>query len=315
LTFLEQLKELSDRLVAAPLLEGKGGGWLGKMAAKPSLDSLGTWLGGRLTDFIAGEPVADEASPNTASGEAAKPPAGPFSHYSAMSSANSSASSSPPSNPAPIASSLAPPPQLDPRRAGSALAHRAPNIQIERAASAAGYLRPDIKRDAAVQKIASASAATSTFAQANAFSNHYGGGPYGVPSAKAANPTSPTEDGEAPAQELNMPWWGSYGAEDSGATPTAASFVRSDEPANADLNGFVSLMDTPSPMASSAPSASVSRQESSYEDDDEDDLGFGNKKPSKAKESEDEKPNGKAADKAKAPPSPADNKPPGAPLY
>lgn len=264
LTFLEQLKELSDRLVAAPQLD-KGGSWLTKKMAKPSLDSLGTWLGGRLTDFIAGEDQESTPSSEVTAEQAPQPSMGPFSHYSTISSATSSASPSPP------------PGATNPNRTASALSFRgpaAPNIHVERASSAMDYLRPNANRVSPVPRIASANAATTTFSQAA--NSRYGHAPQhaAYPSFTQAAKQGAGDDATE-GQEVSMPWWGSSYGEDTGATPTAASFVRAEEPAETDTGGFISLMDTPSPAPSVAPSHNASRSASTL-DDDEDDLGFGN---------------------------------------
>ncbi|KZV90262.1 hypothetical protein EXIGLDRAFT_750750 [Exidia glandulosa HHB12029] len=289
LTFLEQLKELSDRLTAAPQLD-KGGSWLTKKMAKPSLDSLGTWLGGRLTDFIAGEAEPAEPSTEVTAEQPPKPSTDPFSHYSTISSASTSANPSPP----PQANNLL--------RTGSAMSFRtstAPSIQIDRASSAIDYLRPAANRTSPVPRIASANAATTSFSQAAA-NGRYGNPPY---NSFMPSPTkqASTDEGESQGQDASMPWWGNSYGEDSGATPTAASFVRADEPPADNTSGFISLMDTPSPAISAAPSKTPSRSGTSFDEDD-DELGFGNKstKKSKSEHEEGKQPASKPAEKAPA---------------
>lgn len=279
-------------MTAAPQLD-KGGSWLTKKMAKPSLDSLGTWLGGRLTDFIAGE--ADGTAPSTevTAEQPAKPSMGPFSHYSAISSTTTSASPSPP-------------PQLNnPHRTASALSFRAstaPSIQIDRASSAIDYLRPAANRTSPVSRIVSANAATTTFSQA-ASNSRYGNPPYSSFMPAPAKQSS-ADEGESQAQEVTMPWWGGNFGEDNGATPTAASFAHADEAAATNASGFISLMETPSPALSATPNNGPSRNQTGY-DEEEDDLGFGNnnsKKP-KAEKEETKKPGTEKAPTAAAAPT------------
>ncbi|OBZ75115.1 hypothetical protein A0H81_04209 [Grifola frondosa] len=93
MTFIEQLKELTDRLIAAPQVD-KSGSWIGSKMAKPSLDSIGNWLEGRFTKFIAGE---GDTSSRHEDATAIHPHGftGPFAHYSTISSTTTSAQPSP----------------------------------------------------------------------------------------------------------------------------------------------------------------------------------------------------------------------------
>ncbi|KAH7107114.1 Sec23-binding domain of Sec16-domain-containing protein [Auriculariales sp. MPI-PUGE-AT-0066] len=153
LTFLEQLKELTERLVAAPQLEKTGFSLLREVAGKTTVESVSAWYGTRNTEFVVGESVDKSPLAASSTNDASKQPAGPFgAHYSSISSAARSGNSSPPLN-----GGSSPNGQPDLRRAGSALQLRsntAPSIQIDRAPSAMDYLRPEVN----MQRIASASA-------------------------------------------------------------------------------------------------------------------------------------------------------------
>ena len=110
--------------------------------SKPSLDSIGGWLEGRLTKFIAGD---GDTSPVPAQESARGGEPGVFTHYSTISSATTSASPSPqPSqiNPHTL-------PGAPPRRSGSAMAaHSSASsyVPVDRASSAMEYSRPDARR-------------------------------------------------------------------------------------------------------------------------------------------------------------------------
>ncbi|EPQ28504.1 uncharacterized protein PFL1_03807 [Pseudozyma flocculosa PF-1] len=96
-TLLSQLKELSDRLVGAPQVNGSGN-WMTRKMQRPTLDGVWGALEGRFTKFIAGEENEATASPSRskslgpgvgASGGAGGSgngdgPVGPFSHYTAI---------------------------------------------------------------------------------------------------------------------------------------------------------------------------------------------------------------------------------------
>jgi len=71
-----------------------------------------------------------------------------------------------------------------------------------------------------------------------------------------------------------MPWWGSSHGEDTGATPTAATFVRTEQPTE-DASGFVSLMDQVDLTPAVSPSSAKPGRQVDFSADD-DDLGLGN---------------------------------------
>jgi len=260
ITFVEQLKWLSDRIVGAPHIE-KSGSWIGGKMSKPSLDSIGTWLEGRFTKLITGDqsPLPSE---HVAASED-RTFSGPFSHYSAISSATSSASPSP--QPSAINMNVFPPP----RRSGSAMAYPlAPNshVQIDRASSAMDYVR---RKPSPTPRIASANAATTTFAQAPAFGsavNHYG---------SLETPRPPLDTKEHARENEEATWWGASYVSDSTQTPTATTFVRLDEPRDpSSPSEFVSLMDNEAfPVI---PANKTSKEVHHHDDEELEDLGFGN---------------------------------------
>ncbi|KAH9926213.1 Sec23-binding domain of Sec16-domain-containing protein [Fomitopsis serialis] len=160
-TFLEQLKGLNDRLVAAPQLD-KSGSWITSKVSKPSLDGIGSWVGGRLTKFIAGE---DSPRPDQQShGQPSQSFGGPFS------------------------------------QTGSATGLRASAApQINRASSAMDYTRPSLSRKSSpVPRVASANPATTTFADASLYSQALNGHAFGSSSKQSLNGYG-TQDDQRPA--------------------------------------------------------------------------------------------------------------------
>ncbi|KAI0306558.1 Sec23-binding domain of Sec16-domain-containing protein [Multifurca ochricompacta] len=253
----EQLKELSDRLVGAPHLD-KTGSWISGKMARPSLDSFGNWLGGRLTELVAGGDESPTANGDTTPHEN-KAFAGPFSHYSTISSSTTSKASSP--QPTIVNHNvLADVESKFPRRTGSAQAIRLnPQVQIDRASSAMEY-RPTHRNSSPAPRIASANAATTHFSRVGL--NHSG-----YPQANTTYSVYQRPEDELSSPDLNTgTWWGSSSAEDSTtATPTVTTFPN-DRPSP--QSGFVSLMDAP-PMPAIPASAFVIH-------DDDGDLGLGN---------------------------------------
>ncbi|KAG8746947.1 Protein transport protein Sec16A [Ceratobasidium sp. 414] len=291
--FVEQCKELNDRLSGVPQLDGSGS-WISKKGGKPSLDSIGTWITGGLTKLIAGD-GEEVVSPPSDQGPKAE--SGAFSHYSAISSANTS------QTPSPNASVVGLPPTQPgippPRRSGSAMArpgsaaalrngtHHHPH-PTDRASSAMDHLRPPANKSSPFvpTQAFSASAATTTFYQAD-IGYRAGVQEPAKMSAVEEDPSTGSSSG------TYTPWWGGAD-ESSGPTPTATTFFRvEDAPESADAGGgegFVSLMDTFSPMPSPALAASSSFRSTPHpvEDEDEEDLGFGNSKRPKGEEKTDD---------------------------
>ncbi|KAI0636872.1 Sec23-binding domain of Sec16-domain-containing protein [Trametes polyzona] len=306
MTFVEQLKGLSDRLTAAPQLD-KSGSWIPGKMSKPSLDSIGNWLEGRFTKFIAGE--GDSPRPEEAQGMAQQQSySGPFANFSSISSATTSAYPSPHQSVTDLTEmSNAPPPF----RAGSAMGAARPpsrsHAPINRASSAMDYVRPFQRTGSPIARVASASAAT--FADAPSYGQArapYGNGYVPSQGSDHLKPES-NSHGDVSGYGHSKPpsassWWGA--SESDAATPTASSFVTlDDQPSSSTSNsGFVSLMDDP--MLSMTPTATKQQgsplpRPSNYTlaEEDDDDLGLGNSslRPKKAEKAE----NGDAAAEAK----------------
>ncbi|CCM02366.1 uncharacterized protein FIBRA_04461 [Fibroporia radiculosa] len=279
-TFAAQLRGLSDRLVAAPQID-KSGSWIGSKVSKPSLDTIGNWLEGRLTKFIAGE---DSPLPPDASQKGRQQAfSGPFAHYSTISSASTSAAPSPQQSRIDLTDIPTSPPP--PFRTGSAMALRssaAPQVQINRSSSAMDYVRPAFNRKSSpIPRVSSASAATSTFAEASLYSQALNGHAFGNNSKQSLSDLRMNDVAEEPYQErmsgsTGGTWWGS--PESNAPTPTASSFAHMNEDATTESpSGFISLMDDTSfsstPTAAQAPTSYSNRLD---EYDEEDDLGLGN---------------------------------------
>lgn len=260
--------------------------------AKPSLDSIGGWLEGRFSKLIVGDGDDTAEPPASATSQPKRPAYGPFSHYSTISSATTSASPSP--SPTPYAQNGNGRTPVLPGMPGVPLnSPGPPHFPIDRASSAMDHLRPEVRRASPVQRVASASAATTTFAQAlNPIARYRQthGGVSGVPEGEAG--------GEAEGQEVS--WWGSGSQDRNGPTPTAATFHKVDE---AESGGnFVSLMDDYSPgVTPMAARSSQSISQSNREDmEEEEDLGFGNR-ASKTPKPDQPSSGQEAKDKAKTP--------------
>lgn len=246
-TFIGELKNLSDRLTAAPQVD-KTASWISKKMTKPSLDTLGSWLEGSFSKLIIGE---GEESVELQATDTSKPPKsayGPFSHYSTISSTATSAIPSRTSTPyLPPVPSGTPPVPFVPTSHGP----------VDRAASAMDHLRPERHRASPVQRVASASAATTTFSQASAMS-------------QSAN--------DAGSQEVS--WWGQ---DRNGPTPTATTFHKVDE--GESEGNFISFMDNISvgPAKTVSKTKNYSPREMELDGEDED-LGFGNSSTKKVQE-------------------------------
>ncbi|KAF5380963.1 hypothetical protein D9615_003970 [Tricholomella constricta] len=277
---LEQLKGLSDRIAGVTQVDKSF--WTGAKLSKPSLDTIGGWLEGRFTKLVTGD--ADmEKMPEE---EVSKPDnggfSGPFSHYSTISSATPSARSSP--QPSVVNLNV-----LPPARSGSAMASSSPyaHPQIDRASSAMDHVR---RKPSPGPRIASANASTTSFTSAPSFGQ-------ALSSQRLHNGYSPSDDLVTPRPSLandydenaaqEATWWGGTGYAEGPATqtPTASTFMHVDEtalPASASSDGFISLMDNASYSVGSQPSArTMSQASSQLDEEDEEDLGFGNSKREK----------------------------------
>ncbi|KAF7294895.1 Protein transport protein sec16 [Mycena indigotica] len=274
---VDQLKALSDRIVGLDHGE-KSGFW----KSTPSLDTIGRFLEGRFTKLVTGD--ADPSTPTDDQMRISDANSGPFSQYSYISS---SATSSTSPSPQPSLYNLNAQPPPPPARTGSAMgqSNLRSHAPIDRAASAMEHVRRKPSSPAPVPRIASANASTTTFAQApsyvSAYSN-YSPNPYS-PNMATPRPTQETtsreEDTEG-GQEVS--WWSYSNGNDDSAnqTPMAATFMQVDAGVNSNADGFISLMPDSSYTVESGNSRQ--RQSLSHEEDEEDDLGFGNsKKPKK----------------------------------
>ncbi|CAH7666401.1 Sec23-binding domain of Sec16-domain-containing protein [Phakopsora pachyrhizi] len=86
---LEQLKVVSDRLLAAPVSE-KGSSWISRKMPRPMLDNVWQTLEGRVHKFVAGEDDPVDPSGSNQNPLSQGKALGPFSHYSSISPANTS---------------------------------------------------------------------------------------------------------------------------------------------------------------------------------------------------------------------------------
>ena len=253
---LEQLQGLSQRL--SGVHNDKAGSWIGGKLSKPSLDTIGGWLEGRFTKLVTGD--SDTATPT---GEETKsrdhPFAGPFAHYSTISSTTPSARSSP----QPSFTNL----NMPPPRTSSAMAKSSeyPPVQIERSSSALGYVQQKSGIHVSTPSFSSSQSSPTSVTVESHFRPH---DPYG-PKPQHGSTV------ETPSQET---WWGS-GADNSNRTPTAATFMQIDESAiQPSADGFISLMDSHSfsvgPQQIKRETSSLSQQR-----DEAEDLGLSNSKP------------------------------------
>lgn len=266
-TFIESLRDLSTRLIAAPSLD-KSGSWIAGSISKPSLDKVGGWLGGQFTKFIAGEgesSPAEEQKPGLAQG--------PFSHYSSISTTDLQSSHTSPRVTTPNHySSIAPP------RTGSAMDLRtmtgSPHAPVNRSSSAMDHIRPQ-GRQSPVRRLASAGALATNFSapptstyRTNGMNGHghHQQSSSGLTSGENSPSTANGENSGPP----RSPWWDSLKSSDA-QTPTAVTFQQQ---GGEDTGNFVSLMgDMPMP---SIPSYKSTPQVLQEEEEEEEDLGFGN---------------------------------------
>ncbi|EMD38408.1 hypothetical protein CERSUDRAFT_82659 [Gelatoporia subvermispora B] len=282
--FVDQLKGLSDRLVAAPQLD-KSNSWIGSKMAKPSLDSLGNWLEGRFKDFIAGE--SDVQHDDTAAVTHQQPAAGPFAHYSTISSVASSTMPSPRQSHVDLPEA----PNSPPFRTGSAMAVRSLTMStapVNRASSAMDHVRPFERKPSPIPRVSSASATTTAFANGSLYSQALNGHAFGsavkqdLTDVKQSEGADHSQSHEQSNGSSMGAWWGSSDSGSGAPTPTASSFVRLDEePAtNGTTSGFISLMDDPAysitPVATSSPNPIMNGASRDDFGDEEDDLGLGN---------------------------------------
>ena len=263
---------------------------MGAKLSKPSLDTIGGWLEGRFTKLVTGDadtPILGDEDNKIED----RSFAGPFSHYSSISSAAPSARSSP--QPSLVNG-------LPPSRSGSVIAPSTYHPQIDRASSAMDYAKP---KTSPAPRVSSANPAMTTFPKSTSFGQSFSN--LGMP-----NELSPSDDMITPRpaeyvdedtkQEPN--WWSSsaYDENSTTQTPTASTFLRVDGHALPSANGFVSLMDNN--LYAPASPTNVARETPPAMDDE--DLGFGNSKRDKPKDSKDEQGNSSHAPQAPEPAKP-----------
>ncbi|KAG8924904.1 hypothetical protein FRC01_010910, partial [Tulasnella sp. 417] len=318
-TFLEQLKDLSDRLSGTPQLD-KTGSWIARKMTKPSFATLGNWIESGVTKFIAGEGDESASDANAAKKPSGSAAAGPFAQFTVISSANTSpnASSANLSTMAsPPTSGLAPPPNGAPRRSGSAMAVRGPfgmygGFAPPDRASSAMDMRPDplSPMTPAGFQVLSANAAT-TFYEAD--SAYRGAADSAAASSMTASLSSETE------RPSYGSWYDSGSQGDDASKDTSTATFYSVPAEGGDTGGFISPMDSfsggPTSRAPSHHSTPRSMSVVPLEEEDEEDLGFGNsshkkKQASKAEDADaEEKKDSKPAEKSTAPAPTSASKP------
>ena len=236
----------------------KAGSWIGGKLSKPSLDTIGGWLEGRFTKLVTGD--TDAA---TSTGEETKsrdhPFAGPFEHYSTISSTTPSARSSP----QPSFSN----PNIPLPRTSSAMGTSSeyPPVPIERSSSAFGYVQQKPGVRGSTTSLSSSQSSPIGFAAESHVQLHDRYGP-------TSQQSSTSDMIETPIQET---WWGSS-ADNSNRTPTSATFMQIEESVTQpSTDGFISLMD--SHPFSVGPQQLKRKTSISQQEDD--DLGLSNSKP------------------------------------
>ena len=156
-----------------------------------------------------------------------------------------------------------------------ALRTGSPHIPINRSSSATDYIRPR-DRQSPVQRLASTGVLNTGFgtsptsAYGTAGVNGYGHYQQTNSGLTTSENSPSTTNGEGDGPPRSSPWWDSMKTSDP-QTPTAATFQQQ---GGEDTGNFVSLMDD-IPMAS-IPSSNRSTPQVVREEEDEEDLGFGN---------------------------------------
>ncbi|KAH8833595.1 Sec23-binding domain of Sec16-domain-containing protein [Flagelloscypha sp. PMI_526] len=197
--FVDQLKELSNRTAGIAHAD-KGAGWASKLS-KPSLDGVAGFFERGFTKLVTGDETATTVE--EAETPATRAFAGPFAHYSEISSTTTSQSPSP----APSLNS-----SLSTLNAPPLHSYSQPGLGIDRASSAVDYTRRG--KSEPVHRISSANALTTTFSQASS-------GAYQPYAPSLSSPANGSEDDAEGGQELS--WWGSSS---NMATPTASCFCK-----------------------------------------------------------------------------------------
>jgi COPII coat assembly protein SEC16 len=246
----------------------KSGSWMGSKIGKPSLDSIGGWLEGRIAKFVAGD-VDSPTQPQDITRTEERTFSGPF---STISSTTPSARTSP--QPTPV-NSVVPPP-----RSGSAMALPSQHayVPVDRASSALDHYKPKI---ASTPRVASANAAVTSFSQLPIQSPNVDDQPQNTRSP-GADTLTPKMTNDDTIGDQDPVWWSSSSSYDSFTkTPTATSFMRVEESvARTTSEGFISLMDAPtfSNITSNTVRESPPLSHPITEEEDVEDLGFSNTK-------------------------------------
>jgi COPII coat assembly protein SEC16 len=255
--FFERLKDLSDRLSGVPLQE-KSKSWVMGKVARPSLDSLGGWLEGHITKFIAGDGEIPTTIDHSGSSYQNANYSGAFSGYSTISSAHSSRC------PSPVPTSSQTAPQTYPARPPNV--NRA-TININRASSAMDSVR-NIRATSPIARIASAN--PSTKVTVNGAESYIGANGY---KQQFYSEDDFEEPNNSAAFKPNPNWWDGNGT--TAQTPVAATFYKVEQFEGSD--GFTSLMGNSHTSFAAAP-VTINPYSSSRNLEEEEDLGFGNPK-------------------------------------
>ncbi|KAF9005666.1 Sec23-binding domain of Sec16-domain-containing protein [Cyathus striatus] len=266
MALLEQLKGLLDRINGVSHAD-KSGSWMGGKISKPSLDTIGGWFENRFTKLVTGDTeTPTEIQPDGQKLED-RSFAGPFSHYSTISSTPSARSS-----PQPTTVNL----------------HVLPPYRTNSTMSTSAYIAPQLDKAPYVVDYTVHRSSPGPYLPSGVIHNAY------QPPAPVRGATQSIDEiGQEPAtpeiskedKDLNdtvqeVGWWGStsYGDTSDTRTPTTATFMQVDPDAlGSSSDGFISLMDTPLSVARAAKNGSA--VPNAYGDNEEDDLGLSNSKP------------------------------------
>jgi len=300
---IAQLQQLTERINGTSHSD-KAASWIGGKISKPSLDTIGGWLDRRFTKLVTGD--GDGDSPEEDNKKAASRTFdGPFNHYSTISNSPSARSSPQPTPPQHL--------YAPPQRTSSAMAVQTyhPTQPLDRAASAMDYHNAPVSYAYGAHANYSTPALGQPLTQADRHLRQFS-----TESAKQdphSGSSTSQDQVETPVQGSS--WW-DYSSGANAQTPTATTFMKVDEaPVTESPNGFISLMDTQQfgyqPKSASAPPEAPSAQQRYEEEDDMEDLGFGNKKTSQKADSGASTPV-ETASKTDAPtaPAPAASTPP-----
>ena len=175
-----------------------------------------------------------------------------------------------------------------------------PHVPINRSSSAMDHIRPQ-DRQPPVQRLASAGASTTNFSapptstyRTNGIMNGYGHRQQ-TGSGLTSGENSPNTGNDESDGPPRSPWWDSLKSSDT-QTPTAATFQQH---GGEDTGNFVSLMDDV-PMPSIPSSHRSTPQVVQEEDEEDEDLGFGNNASKKRQASDGESNTNKANGSATA---------------